>query len=572
MALASLFSAPGTPPPTHAMTYSPQTEGSDKLAKFGKALGERRAASNGSRATATYHPSSDGGNLAAAAAHIASRRGGDGGAAAAAPAPRRVLCAAERKRLALVLALSPKRAQSDCELVLAALRTPAPAIALRVLDQATPTSLAAEDTERRATGVLLADSGVLWRALLESAAPASIELAARLSASSAALRDAAVEFTAAAVAPSSDELSPASAAADGASSCTDDDDESDDDADDEGAVAPHVGRKVVMVTGVAGFIGSHCAEALLARGDIVIGVDEVNDYYDVRLKRANLARLEALVGANENFRFFEGDLCDTEFITRIFDAERPRWMLHLAARAGVRPSIDDPFVYIHSNVEATTRLLELARARGCEHFVFASSSSVYGGSQKALFSESDDVSTPVSPYAATKKTCELLGHTYNHLYGLPVAGLRFFTVYGPGGRPDMAPFKFVDRVARGAEIQQFGDGSSSRDYTFVDDIVDGCLRTLDRPCGYQIYNLGNGEPTRLRDFIEIVQRNLQRQAIIKVLPDQPGDVPRTCADISKARALLGYQPKTKFADGMAKTVAWYQSEFAPQQQQQQQQQ
>ena len=358
---------------------------------------------------------------------------------------------------------------------------------------------------------------------------------------------------------------PASGSSDSEQHKDDGDEDSDD--EDEGSVEPHIGRKVVMVTGVAGFIGSHCAERLLARGDVVIGVDEVNDYYDVRLKRANLARLEALAGANENFKFFEGDICDTEFITRIFETEQPRWMLHLAARAGVRPSIEDPFVYIHSNIEATTRLLELARVHGCEHFVFASSSSVYGGSQKSLFSESDDVSNPVSPYAATKKSCELIGYTYNHLYALPVAGLRFFTVYGPGGRPDMAPFKFVDRISRGAEIQQFGDGSSSRDYTYIDDIVDGCLRTLDRPCGYQVYNLGNGEPTRLRDFIEIVQRNLKRQAIIKVLPDQPGDVPRTCADITKARTLLGYSPKTKFADGMAKTVSWYQTEFAPRQEQ-----
>ena len=335
------------------------------------------------------------------------------------------------------------------------------------------------------------------------------------------------------------------------------------DGEDEGSIAPHVGRKIVMVTGVAGFIGSNCAERLIARGDIVIGVDEVNDYYDVRIKRANLERLTRISGDSGNFRFYEGDLCNVEFITKIFEDEKPRWMLHLAARAGVRPSIDDPFVYIHSNIEATTRLLELSRKNGCEHFVFASSSSVYGGSTKSLFSETDDVSNPVSPYAATKKSCELIGFTYNHLYELPVAGLRFFTVYGPGGRPDMAPFKFVDRVSRGVEIQQFGDGSSSRDYTYIDDIVDGCLRTLDRPSGYQVYNLGNGEPTRLKDFIDIVQRCTERKAIIKILPDQPGDVPRTCADITKARSMLGYNPRTKFADGIAKTVAWYMEQYAP---------
>jgi UDP-glucuronate 4-epimerase len=339
--------------------------------------------------------------------------------------------------------------------------------------------------------------------------------------------------------------------------------DSSEEAEQEGSIAAHKGPKIVMVTGVAGFIGSHCAERLIARGDIVIGVDEVNDYYDPRMKRANLARVERLAGSSGRFKFFEGDLCDKPFIESIFATERPTWMLHLAARAGVRPSIDDPFIYIHSNIEATTRLLELARTFGCEHFVFASSSSVYGGSPKTLFSEMDDVSNPVSPYAATKKSCELIGYTFNHLYDLPVAGLRFFTVYGPGGRPDMAPFKFVDRVSRGVEIQQFGDGSSSRDYTYIDDIVDGCIRTLDRPSGYQVYNLGNGEPTRLRDFIDIVQRETQREAVIKILPDQPGDVPRTCADITKARQLLGYNPKTRFADGMAKTVSWYTDEYAP---------
>ena len=333
------------------------------------------------------------------------------------------------------------------------------------------------------------------------------------------------------------------------------------DGDEEGSIAPHVGSKIVMVTGVAGFIGSNCAEKLIARGDIVIGIDEVNDYYDVRIKRANIERLERLTNYTGTFRFFEGDICNTEFITKIFEEENPRWILHLAARAGVRPSIDDPFVYIHSNIEATTRLLELSRKHRCEHFVFASSSSVYGGSRKSLFSESDDVSNPVSPYAATKKSCELIGFTYNHLYQLPVAGLRFFTVYGPGCRPDMAPFKFIDRVSRGLEIQQFGDGSSSRDYTFVEDIVDGCLRALDRPHGYQIYNLGNGDPTCLKDFIDIVERCTERKAVIKILPDQPGDVPRTCADITKASTLLGYKPRTKFADGIAKTVEWYNKNY-----------
>lgn len=227
----------------------------------------------------------------------------------------------------------------------------------------------------------------------------------------------------------------------------------------------------------------------------------------------------------------------------------------------MRPSIQDPFLYIHSNVEATTRLLELARIHGCKNFVFASSSSVYCGSKKSLFSEEDVVDFPVSPYAATKKSCELIAYTYHHLYGMNVAGLRFFTVYGPRGRPDMAPFKFVDRVFRGEEIQQYGDGSSSRDYTYIDDIVDGVIRSLDRPLGYQIFNLGNGNPVGLREFIQIVEKVTGKAATIRILPDQPGDVPRTAADVTKARTLLGYTPKVSFTDGITRLTEWYRSEY-----------
>lgn len=323
-------------------------------------------------------------------------------------------------------------------------------------------------------------------------------------------------------------------------------------------IQAHVGGKVVLVTGVAGFIGSHCALSLLERGDIVIGIDEVNDYYDVSLKESNLKRVEAHA-SNGQFLFYKGDICDADLVEKIFSTHRPQWVLHLAARAGVRPSIDDPFVYVHSNVEGTTRLLEVARRHKCKHFVFASSSSVYGGSKKELFSELDDVSNPVSPYAATKKACELLGSTYHHLYKMPVAALRFFTVYGPRGRPDMAAFKFISRVSHGEELHQYGDGSTSRDYTYIDDIVDGCIRTLDRPSGFQIYNLGNGKPVRLSAFINLVAKSVGRPANIKILPDQPGDVPRTCADISKARQLLGYDPKTSFEQGIQNTVDWFQT-------------
>lgn len=321
-------------------------------------------------------------------------------------------------------------------------------------------------------------------------------------------------------------------------------------------IQPHVGQKIVLVTGVAGFIGSHCALELLKRGDIVIGIDEVNDYYDVALKESNLARVEAQA-LDGQFVFYRGDICDAELVQRIFSSHNPQWVLHLAARAGVRPSIDDPFVYVHSNVEGTTRLLEIARKHDCKHFVFASSSSVYGGSNKELFSETDDVSNPVSPYAATKKACELLGSTYQHLYKMPVAALRFFTVYGPRGRPDMAAFKFISRVSHGEELHQFGDGSTSRDYTYIDDIVDGCLRALDRPNAFQIYNLGNGSPVRLSAFIDLVAKCVGRKANIKIMPEQPGDVPRTCADITKAKQLLGYDPKTGFEEGIKNTVTWF---------------
>jgi UDP-glucuronate 4-epimerase len=280
----------------------------------------------------------------------------------------------------------------------------------------------------------------------------------------------------------------------------------------------------------------------------------------VRVKRDNVAALVAKYGAHR-CRIYEGDICDVPFITNVFSTEQPRWVCHMAARAGVRPSIQDPFIYIHSNVEGTTRLLELARQHDCQSFAFASSSSVYGGSDKALFTEADTVDFPVSPYAATKKACELLAHTYHHLYGMNIAGLRFFTVYGPRGRPDMAPFKFIDWVCKGEQIQQFGDGSTSRDYTYISDIVDGVIRSLDRPLGFQIYNLGRGEPTQLSRFINLIERYTGQTARIKVCPEQPGDVPRTCADISKARKLLGYDPKVSFEEGISRTVEWYKAEF-----------
>ena len=326
-------------------------------------------------------------------------------------------------------------------------------------------------------------------------------------------------------------------------------------------VAPHVGHKKVLVTGGAGFVGSHVAEYLLNRGDDVVIVDEINDYYDVKIKMANLDHLRKVCPDQGRLSIYKGDICDEQFMLDVFERERPEWVCHMAARAGVRPSIQDPFIYIHSNIKGTTQLMELSHKFGVKNFVFASSSSVYGGSKSTYFSEEENVDHPVSPYAASKKACELLAYTYHHLYQLNITGLRFFTVYGPRGRPDMAPFKFIDRVSRGIELQKFGDGTSSRDYTYIDDIVDGVVRSIDRPHPYEVFNLGKGDGTSLNEFIAIVEKHVGKQANVKQLPDQPGDVPYTCADVQKAQQLLGYRSKVPFDEGIKRTVSWYKSAY-----------
>jgi len=342
----------------------------------------------------------------------------------------------------------------------------------------------------------------------------------------------------------------------------DSDDDSQTSARKEKALQPHLGFKKVLVTGGAGFVGSSTAAFLLERGDAVVIVDEMNDYYDVRIKEQNLRRLRDICPDKERLTIYKGDICDEEFMLALFEKERPQWVCHMAARAGVRPSIQDPFVYIHSNIRGTTHLMELSHRFGVKNFVFASSSSVYGGSKSTYFSEEENVDNPVSPYAASKKACELLAYTYHHLYKLNVTGLRFFTVYGPRGRPDMAPFKFIDRVSRGVEMQQFGDGSSSRDYTYIDDIVDGVVRAIDRPYPYQVFNIGKGSGTSLKEFISIVEKHVGKKAIKKIMPDQPGDVPYTCADVSKAYDLLGYAATVPFDEGIRRTVEWYSTEYA----------
>jgi UDP-glucuronate 4-epimerase len=321
-------------------------------------------------------------------------------------------------------------------------------------------------------------------------------------------------------------------------------------------LSDYLGKRPVLVTGAAGFIGFHTCMGLLARGDNVVIIDELNDYYDTKLKQSNLDVLTQTYGT-ERVRIYIGDLCDQALVRRVIKDTKPISIIHLAARAGVRPSIINPLLYIHSNITATTVLLEACRQYSITKFVYASSSSVYGGSTKETFSEEDIVDCPVSPYAATKKSCELLAHTYHHLYHLDVIGLRFFTVYGPRGRPDMAPFKFMDRIAKGLAIDQFGDGNSSRDYTYIDDIVQGVLLSLDKGQGCQVYNLGNGNPIFLKDFIGIIEGLVGKKANINYMPNQPGDVPRTCANITKAQTLLGYQPTTPLDQGLKKTWEWY---------------
>ncbi|KAI9916339.1 hypothetical protein PsorP6_018144 [Peronosclerospora sorghi] len=308
-------------------------------------------------------------------------------------------------------------------------------------------------------------------------------------------------------------------------------------------------RRRVLVTGAAGFIGFHTAKALLTRGDDVVIIDELNDYYDVKLKQNNIDWLSSTYGSRV-----------TQLVRCVLKETKAESIVHLAARAGLRPSIDNPLMYIQANVVTTMVLLDACREFGVKKFVYASSSSVYGGSLKNRFSEEDIVVPRESVCCNQKKSCELLAHTYHHLHGMDTIGLRFFKVYGPRDRPDMAPFKFMDRIARGVAIDQYGGGSSSRDYTFIDDIVQGVVLSLDHGRGCEVFNLGRGSPTLLTDFISIIERLVGNKAKINIMSNQPGDVPRTSADISKAEKLLGYKPTTSLEQGLAKTWEWY-SEF-----------
>ena len=311
----------------------------------------------------------------------------------------------------------------------------------------------------------------------------------------------------------------------------------------------------ILVTGGAGFIGSHTTERLLARGDDVVVLDNFNDAYDPAIKRANAAALSGT-------RIVTGDIRDRELVRKLFAEGRFDAVVHLAAMAGVRPSLLDPLHYEDVNMRGTMTLLEEARARRGLRFVFASSSSVYGARDKVPFSEADDIPHPVSPYAATKRAGELMCYTYHHLFGVPVSCLRFFTVYGPRQRPEMAIAKFTRSILDGEPIPFFGDGSTRRDYTYVDDIVDGVVAALDRCSGYEIYNLGESATTSLSELVDALAKAIGKPAILDRQPNQPGDVPLTCADVSKARAQLGYEPRTPVSVGLARYVAWYRQQLA----------
>ncbi len=308
----------------------------------------------------------------------------------------------------------------------------------------------------------------------------------------------------------------------------------------------------VLVTGGAGFIGSHLSAALLRRGDQVTALDAFAFGYDSRLKEANAARLLE----HDRFSLVRGDIRDRALLAKVFGDDPPDAVVHLAARAGVRASLAEPGEYADVNINGTINILEAMRAAGVDRLVFASSSSVYGARTDPPFRESDDVSVPASPYAATKRAGELLCATWSHLYGMKTTCLRFFTVYGPRQRPDMAICKFATALRHGHALTLFGDGRSSRDYTFVDDIVQGIIAAVDRPMAHAIINLGNHAPVELGALVAALGRAVGAEPVIERLPDQPGDVPTTCADITRARVLLDYHPTVSLEDGLARVAAW----------------
>lgn len=310
--------------------------------------------------------------------------------------------------------------------------------------------------------------------------------------------------------------------------------------------------KTILVTGAAGFIGSHAAQALIERGYRVVGVDNFSDFYDRSWKEMNLKSIQG-----DKLDVEEIDITSGEEISKLVRLVRPWGILHLAAMAGVRPSIEQPAYYAKVNVEGTTHLLQAAVKTGVEKFAFASSSSVYGNARKVPFSEEDPVEEPISPYAATKRAGELVCYTFWHLYKLPIASLRFFTVYGPRQRPDLAIHKFTRLISAGKPVPFFGDGTTSRDYTYVDDTVNGIIAALEKVQTFRIYNLGGSHPVSLNELISELERAIGKKAILDRKPAQPGDVERTYADLTRSNRELGYAPKISLAEGLRRFVAWF---------------
>lgn len=311
----------------------------------------------------------------------------------------------------------------------------------------------------------------------------------------------------------------------------------------------------ILVTGCAGFIGGHVSEKLLQLGHKVIGIDNLNNYYSPTIKKRRIETLKS----SPQFVFFEGDILDEVLIEKIFSQNKIDRVCHLAARAGVRPSIEQPLLYEEVNIKGTLILLEASKKHKVDHFVFASSSSVYGGNAQIPFSEDDKVDNPVSPYAATKKACELMAYTYSYLYGITCIGLRYFTVYGPFGRPDMAPFLFVKAIHEGTPITKFGDGTTKRDYTYIDDISNGTIfATLNNfESKYEIFNLGNNQPVSLNEFISTIEKVVNKKATIIEKPPFKGDVEITFANIDKAKQHLNYNPTISVAEGIENLYKWY---------------
>jgi UDP-glucuronate 4-epimerase len=325
---------------------------------------------------------------------------------------------------------------------------------------------------------------------------------------------------------------------------------------------PSAGSKSpVLVTGAAGFIGMHVSRELLARGEAVVGIDNLNDYYDPQLKRDRIAQLQPLAG----FRFEQADIVEPARIAKAIADHGIRRVIHLAAQAGVRHSLRDPLAYIQANIVGFANVLEACRHAQVEHLVYASSSSVYGSNNKVPFAESDRADEPASLYAATKKSNELLAHSYSHLFALPATGLRFFTVYGPWGRPDMAYYSFTKAILAGETIQVFNEGRMERDFTYVDDVAEAVARVLDTPpaadaklpAPHRVYNVGNHQPVALLDFVATLESVLGRQAVREFRPMQPGDMVRTCADIAALDAAVGFHPATPLRKGLAEFAAWY---------------